>query len=342
MPKFILDINKLEPGDIILERLHDHESDIISRFGHTQHTHAMLYVATSSVIEAMEDIVISNNPARELFDNPEDVRVLRLKPEYAVNISIDTIIEYVRQRVGNRYSKEEAKRIRHRPDSAIECDRQTCTRLVANAYKEAGILIVTNPDYCVPQEMLESEKLIIVREPLKEATDDDIIFAESNNTLNIQHDAYKQLLERSREILNEDFVQDESSLNEGVRMHPEKAHEVAEVVRESGYLNLIIIDKKLNPWNYDSKLFAEHYGDNSLAATMQLESDYNVSKNRFLHNVYAISSYIENCGNNEYFTLMRDHYLGLCIDCDVRLSVLKDVREELSDVFYELDECTDR
>lgn len=330
MSKFILDINKLEPGDIILERLHDPESDIISRFGRTQHTHAMLYVTTSSVIEAMEDIVISNNPARELFDNLDDVCVLRLKPEYAENISIDKVIEFVRRKVGNRYSKEEAKRILHRPDSAVESDRQTCTRLVMNAYNNAGIQIVANPNYCLPQEILESDKLYRVESPLKEATEDDIAFAESDNVLVIQHKAYKQMLERSREILNENFVQDESSLNEGVRMHPEKAHEVAEAVRESGFLNLINIDKINNPWHYDSKLFVEHYGDHSLSATNHLESNYNESKIRFQHNVKALSSYIENCGNNEYYTLMKNHYLGLCDDCETRLSVLKDVREKLS------------
>ena len=330
MSKFILDINKLEPGDIILERLHDPESDIISRFGHTQHTHAMLYVTTSSVIEAMEDIVISNNPARELFDNLDDVCVLRLKPEYAGNVSIDKVIAFVRQRVGNRYSKEEARRILHRPDSAVECDRQTCTRLVANAYREAGIQIVENPDYCLPQEILESDKLYRVESPLKEATENDIAFAESNSVLNNQHEAYKQMLERSREILNEDFVQDESSLNQGVSMHPDKALEVAEVIRESGYLNLIDIDKIHNPWHYDSNLFVDHYGDESLEATKQLEYDYKVAKDRFQQNANVLSCIIDYIGNNEYFTLMKNHYLGLCDDCETRLSVLKDVREKLS------------
>jgi hypothetical protein len=179
--------------------------------------------------------------------------------------------------------------------------------------------------------MLESEFLFVVEGALKEATSEDITFAESNNVLVNQHDAYKELLACSREILNEDFVQDESSLFEGVRLHPECAHDIAEAVRESGFLKLIDIDKDHNPWNYDPHKFIEHYGDASRKAVLQLVNDYNESKMRFKRNVFAISSYIECCGDNEFFSLMRDHYKKLCNDCNIRLTVLSIVHKLIDD-----------
>jgi len=329
MAIFILDISKLQPGDIILERLSGLESDMICRFGHTQHSHAMLYVTTSSVIEAMEDIVISNNPAREKFDDPNNVSVLRVKPEYACNVSLDTVVAYARQRVGNQYSKEEAKRIIRRPETAIERNRQTCTRLVSKAYEEGGLKIVENTDYCVPQEILESDKMFIVKDTLKEATEEDIAFIESENVLEEQHSAFVKMFARSREILGESFVQDESSLNEGVRLHPEKAHEIAEAIKESGYLNLIDIDKQLHPWYNDPKQFIKYFKDKSFMTALQLVDDYNNSKDRYKGNIKAISSYTDYFGDNEYYSLMRNHYAALCEDCDNRLTILSTVRTKL-------------
>lgn len=332
MDKFILDISKLQPGDIILERLTDRVADKISRLGHTQHTHAMLYVTTSSVIEAMDDIVISNNPAREIFKDPDHVSVLRVKPEYACNVSLDTVVAYARQRVGNQYSIDEAKRIINQPpETAIERDRQTCTRLVAKAYEEGGLKIVENTNYCVPQEILESDKMFVVEDTLKEATEEDIAFIESKNILKDQHSAFVKMFARSREILGESFVQDESSLNKGVSLHPEKAHEIAEAIKESGYLNLITNDKKLHPWDYASEQFIKYYRDKSFMAALQLVDVYNDSKDRFKGNIKAISSYIDNFGDNEYYSLMRNHYAALCKDCDTRLDVLLTVRTKLSE-----------
>ena len=77
--KYIYDMSKLLPGDIILTRdPNDEISRRVMTSTRSDYSHAMIYVGGSSCIGA-EKRVQARNLARILFDAPNDTCVLRIK-----------------------------------------------------------------------------------------------------------------------------------------------------------------------------------------------------------------------------------------------------------------------
>ena len=106
---FVFDLNKIQRGDIILERSDDSTSKLVMKLSNSQFSHAILYVGDTSCLEA-DDIVISFNLQRKLVENKENVCVLRLK-ETVTPITMENIILNARMNVGMQYSINDAKAI---------------------------------------------------------------------------------------------------------------------------------------------------------------------------------------------------------------------------------------
>lgn len=69
--KYKLNLNVLEPGDIILVGYNDNNSRKIQEATNSSYSHAMLYWY-ESIVHA-SDIVITENPSRMLFEEDEEV-----------------------------------------------------------------------------------------------------------------------------------------------------------------------------------------------------------------------------------------------------------------------------
>jgi len=66
---YILDIGKLEAGDIFLTRSNSEISQLVRRLTKSEFSHAILYVGVSSCIESDGPGVQSQNIQRILFEN---------------------------------------------------------------------------------------------------------------------------------------------------------------------------------------------------------------------------------------------------------------------------------
>lgn len=257
---FILKSIFLEKGDIALSRSDDELSRLIRRLTDSEFSHARLYVGAGSMIESDGYGVQSLNPQRLLFNDLDDIVVLRLKD----NSRTDQIHEatvFARQHIGTEYSLAEAKlALINKEVDAVEPNRQFCTRFVAQAYESAGIPLVSNPNYCNPEDILASEVLRIVNEPLREARPEDIEFARSPNPLEKQKEAHKMIFSQARELSGED-IQTFDQLTKYVLDNPEQDYAVAEIVTKSGYLSLWQLDIDNHPEHYDYTLFLESYPD---------------------------------------------------------------------------------
>lgn len=317
---YIFDINKLRPGDIILQRFDDDpNSDRIREETGSLYSHAMLYLGQSSIIEAGE-IVETNNLVRILIDDPKTVCVKRLKPEYySEELIIDTLV-YAREFFGTEYSVKEALRALKKPESAIEPNRQICTRLVAQSFAKARLPIVENSDYCTTKDIEDCVFLCDLEDYLKEAKQEDIDFAESYNVLQDQTESTKDALKKASALLNED-VQTIEQLSNMACKYPQKAKELCDIVRESGYLDLWKLEKKTNPHEYNTELFFEKYKDHLLEAVNQTIGINESLKYLYEQNLIFMQLGCYLYGDNAYLEMMINLYKTLINLCNQRSMV---------------------
>lgn len=254
----LLNIDKLEEGDIILIRSESRISEIVRRLTKSRYSHAILYVGVSSVIDSDGYGVQSNNIQRILIKKEDDAVVLRIIDNNNKKKLID-VEDFARQKIGTEYSTDEAKIAALSKElEAKEPNRQFCTRFIAQAFESAGIKLVDNSDYCVPEDILNSPALEVVKDVLRQASQKEIEFANSENPLAKQRDIHNSIFRKARELSGHD-IQTFEQLSDLVIQKPEFDSEITEFIRSSGYLTMTEDDMEKNPWHYDAEKMIEHY-----------------------------------------------------------------------------------
>lgn len=255
---YLINIDKIEAGDIILTRSNSEISQLVRRLTKSEFSHAILYVGVSSCIDSDGYGVQSQNLQRLLFENTTDVKVLRLKSVEDRNKIPDAIV-FARQKIGTEYSIDEAKvALLKKEIEAQQPNRQFCTRFVAQAYESAGIKLVDNADYCNPEELLKSELLIELKDALRNASAAEVEFAQSESPLKKQQEIHNTIFSSARKLTKAD-IQTFEQLSKYVLENPDKEPAISKIIEDSGYLTMWQMDTESNPWHYDPILFIEHY-----------------------------------------------------------------------------------
>lgn len=255
-------LSKLEvllKGDIILSRSNDRESELIREISNSEYSHAILYVGASSCIESNGLGVHSQNLMRIFFNEVDDAIVLRLIDSPKLK-TIRSITDFARQNVGMEYSASEARLAKFKKlHKAKHPNRQYCTRFIAQSYANGNISIVENPNYCTPNDILKSEKLRIVENALREASQAEINFyGNKNNILEEQKDITNQILEEARNLTGKD-IQNFNQLIQFVVDNKMYDEEILEIYQNSGYFELWEKEYESHPWNYDFEELKKKY-----------------------------------------------------------------------------------
>ncbi len=319
---YIFDLNKLKRGDIILKKSDDRTSELVRKLSHSTFSHAILYVGGGSCLEA-NDIVISFNIQRKLIENKDYVCVLRLKDEVDSPI-LEDIIANARMNVGMSYSIDDAMGIispEYRPGNTR---RQTCTRFVAQAFEKAGVKLVDNANFCSPEELLKSNLLIRVEDVLREATDEDVKFANSKSVLPKQHEIIKKILEDVRNVTKSD-IQEINELKNFVIQHQEFDDVIADILKQSGYLDLWKEEEERLPHHYDLTKFVQYYGKNILnvAQSILMVSQPELARFTFCHD--QILKDMKEFGHLKVVKLFADLYENLMDFTKRRMAVAESV-----------------
>lgn len=175
-PLYVLDLDLLEPGDIILTREKALTSIAVRASTLGKYSHAIICVSNSSAIESTIDgKVFSLNTQRLIFHKKNDCIVLR----YKTLLSTDQLLNldrFLRVKIATPYSIKEAIKVPSNKNTSNIANesKQFCSRLVAQAYSHIGINLVKNPDYCSPNDLCLSDHLMIVPNAIRLATQRDI------------------------------------------------------------------------------------------------------------------------------------------------------------------------
>tara|TARA_R110002020_G_scaffold453037_1_gene667694 strand:+ start:7585 stop:8013 length:429 start_codon:yes stop_codon:yes gene_type:complete len=139
-----IDINTVEPGDILFTARPGKVSKSIRFATEGIVSHAMICVQHGSFIDSTAEGVQARNLQRELFNEDELIFQFRLNDPVGQEV-LTKVIDYARAEIGARYSLPEAMRSvagMRKPRS----NHQFCSRLVARVYKKAGIDLVPDAD----------------------------------------------------------------------------------------------------------------------------------------------------------------------------------------------------
>lgn len=241
----------LVPGDILLTTTGALVSKGIRKGTRSDVSHVMLYVTHSSIIHADTHGVHAENTQRILFEGNDAVHALRLKGGLPQGKAL-AICDRVRGTVGTEYSIIEAmKAASERWKEASS--KQFCSRLVAQAYRAEGYLLVPNPDYCAPGAFLKSDILDPVDNATVDVSDEEAeAIASIPNTPDLMRSTTNAVLRGVRKFDRQ--VQTWSDIGKFVSENPQHDLAVRDTIVSSGFLDLWDDDLKRYPWRYDAVL----------------------------------------------------------------------------------------
>tara|TARA_R110001606_G_scaffold170820_1_gene316372 strand:+ start:912 stop:1886 length:975 start_codon:yes stop_codon:yes gene_type:complete len=248
---YLIPIEELKKGDILLTSENSATSKVVRKSTKSDFSHAIIYVGSGSYIHSDAKGVHSGNLQRLLFDAAENVTVLRSECNPEV---IDQACMFARSKIGTKYSVKSAINAKLKTSKNENENRQFCSRLVAQAYEYAGVMLVKNTSFCTPQEILNSTKTYKISCKVRKATNAEVNFASSESPLEKQSAITNEILSKVRAVSKED-IQTLDQITQYVSTHPEHDEEISKIYRESGYLTMWEYEVQKNAWRYDGELF---------------------------------------------------------------------------------------
>lgn len=304
MAKYILKYSDLQRGDIIIDREDSDESRKIRRITRSDYSHARLYV-NNSIMEANGLGVQSVNPQRILYDSFDDVVVLRCK-EITEEQKINACL-FARSEFAKEYGLSGSD------------NSQYCFRLVAEAYQYAGIEITKTPTRCNANDFLNSEKLEVVQDMVKEATEKDLEIAHGEGVLkdkghyNKQTEVAVDMFSRIRAFVQENggdaaSIQDDGRLFSFLVENPKFDTGIAEILRGHEYFQLWKEYERTHPWELNVAQLLSKFGDGSGTVAKQILDSCDGDNVIAWHTMHQITGRIYDEYHIESAKIYRDFY----------------------------------
>lgn len=247
---FILDETVLEPGDILLSSEKSVVSKTVRKFTNSDFSHAMLYVGNGSYIHSDQKGVHANNIQRSLFHLQKNIKILRVKK----NNCVAKACEFSRTQIGKEYALKDAIKTKNPIVNKSANNKQFCSRLVAQAYEYAGLQLVGDSGFCTPQELDDSEHTFTIENGLREATEKEIEFSETESPLEKQTKITNSILKNVRTLTGQD-IQTLTEISLFMEANPEYDQEITEIFVSSGYLVMWQHERNANEWRYEGEKF---------------------------------------------------------------------------------------
>ncbi len=261
--KYIIDFEKLLPGDIILESGKKLHSKAIQQYTNSHYSHAMICLHKSSLFHATTDGIFTINAQRILVEEKEDLEVFRpIIP--LTNYEVEKLVQFLRSKVGTLYSIKEAAIAgkKERPEQT-KTQMQFCSRLIAQAYAHIQRNIVKNPNYCQPAELEHSDSLDVVPFMILKATKKEIDFASTKNYVYENQISIYNWLNKTRDYAVSKFKYHKINSHQDVMnfiiKYPNASTTVCKFIKKSGYLENYKTEIENNLYRINTDLFMERY-----------------------------------------------------------------------------------
>lgn len=321
--QYILKIEDLCPGDIIMEKGEERFSQIYNQRYGTPYTHAKLYIGDGEYIDADGLTVKSQQVLRTLYQHKDDAIILRCKEKLSI-LQQSVIEAFARSEIGKEFHMPAKVYPIAKSDDTMEKNREYCVRLVATAYEAAGVKIVETPLYCAPKDIIRSDRLHKLDIELSLANKQDEEYANSTCVINNQEDVIWNLFAKIRNVTSAD-IQTEEQFVIFLLAHPEYDDIVYESIKDDQYFTMLEDYHKDHPEEYNAKLLLDKYKENAIikayivsthAHDMQMGHwGMNLQTYKILQETYKLKT----------FSLFVNLYQTLNNDCERRKIIFMEV-----------------
>lgn len=327
---YLLNHQELNPGDIILQSGTTKFSSIIKNATDSDYSHAMIYVG-NSLIHALTDGVYSINPQRILVTQPNHFKVLRtINPLYEQRKNI--IVNHARNLTGSIYSIYEASLspVLARTKKATKSKQQFCSRLVAQSYQAGGIFIVSNPDFCTPEDINRSSALTEIHGVVRAATEQEITFTQTEDPIRENQRRLLLWLNAARIIFLKRGIdiQTENDVDSSLLENKDLDSIICNRIIESGFMTHYDFDKEVNSYRYNSIEFLEKCTNEYHASeifSVDIDKEPNFIK-RHSEN-YRVSKIKHITHGLKFHEIYAQLYINLLMMSHSRIFTLKKVAE---------------
>ncbi len=244
-----LDPAKLRPGDVILTSDNSPVSQAIRKASRSDISHAMIFVESHSIIEADRSGVHARNIQRLHFPADRALYVLRPKPPLTP-AEVEAVVGSARNKIGAQYTIAQAA-LSISPIRAKATRHQFCSRLVGQAYADAGRVLGRNPNYLSPGDLLKCSGF----ERVEGATldvDDEAAWAKQNDLTTVMVEATNAVLRDVRKL--NPGVQTFEDVVKLLVATPHHDAAVLAAYRSSGYLEVWRLHIEATPWHYNLEI----------------------------------------------------------------------------------------
>lgn len=282
-PLYILDLNQLRAGDIILTREKKVVSISVRAATLGSYSHAMICLSPSSIIDAtISGQVFTRNTQRQIFNSMDDCVVLRLKTPLS-NQQMSSIDTFLRLKIATPYSLKEAMRTpfeKSGPADAKE-DEQFCSRLVAQAYDYIGISLVSNPNYCSPEDIYKSGVLTEVTDILKIADEHNINIANKPDLVEVNRRETYAWLDKAITLAKTQKykIQTINDVAQFLLEHPQYDRKICEYIQKTRYETQYLDDLEANPERY---AYIKSSSLNVESELSQIKTIFKTQKNNYI------------------------------------------------------------
>lgn len=277
----------IQPGDVVLTTTPEPMSQAIRKITGVDISHAMICVGKSSVIDSTGDGVHARNLDRIFLEPGCSAYVLRPVEPLTID-QLHTVTSFARAAIGARYTKAGAAK--SVLAGFVAGRRQFCSRLVAQAYRSAGIDLVPNADFCHPGELLKSEVLIEVPDVLKDLdAEEESYWREALDNVQAMRDSTNALLHEARKLSSE--IESLNDIDAYLMEHEEGDAHLVQALQASRYLELWHEEFERNAWQYHVAMIeGRNVPENRKQKYCEeLLADQKLGQNRFVinHGLYV-------------------------------------------------------
>ncbi|MBU7440924.1 YiiX/YebB-like N1pC/P60 family cysteine hydrolase [Paraburkholderia fungorum] len=295
----------IQVGDVVLTTTPEPMSQTIRKVIGADISHAMVCVGKSSVIDSTGDGVHARNLERLVLEPGCAGHVLRpVKP--LTTDQLHSVIAFARAAVGTRYTKTGAAKSVLAGFAAGR--RQFCSRLVAQAYRDAGVNLVSDADFCHPGDLLKSTALVEVPNVLRNlGAEEEADWREDIDNVQAMRDSTNALLREARKLSSE--IESLNDIDAYLVEHPEGDAHLVQALRSSRYLELWRDEFERNSWQYHVALMEGHNGsaERKRRYCEELLADEKMCQNRFVLN-HAGYVTVNTLHPRQYFALKIELY----------------------------------
>lgn len=272
----------IQLGDVVLTTTPEPMSQTIRKVTGADISHAMICVGRSSVIDSTGDGVHARNLERLILEPGCAGYVLRpVKP--LTTDQLHSVISFARAAVGTRYSMTGAAK--SVLAGFVAGRRQFCSRLVAQAYRDAGVNLVLDADFCHPGEFLKSAALVEVPNVLRNlSAEEEADRREDIDNVQTMRDSTNVLLREARKLSSE--IESLNDIDAYLVEHQEGDAHLVQALRSSRYLELWRNEFERNSWQYHVALMEGHDGsaERKQRYCEELLANEKLCQNRFVLN----------------------------------------------------------